>query len=1035
MADLRRLASERTAQPRAHLLIRRSGLFDPDFYGWESGRRFSSLDRAIADYVRRGAAEGHSPHPLVDVGWYTRRVPEAARSRLGPFAHYLGRGAARGEVTHPIVDAKRYLRQVPDATEHPGGILGHFLEHGWRRGLELNAWFDAQGYARRHPEYDGREPAVVHFARTARRRLAEVPDHRAFPRWYRGFDAAASEAFVASVLASFARSRPAGGDAPLVSVIIPTRDRADILPTAIRSVREQTHQRWELLIVDDGSTDATEQVVADIDDERIRYLDQPPSGVSRARNHGLEQARGRYVAYLDSDNAWEPRFLEVMVAFLETSEHPAAYSALEFDRKDETRYRGVPFDRGALLERNYIDCNTLVHERELGLHIGGWDEQLRRTTDWDFAIRLSAPAPLGYAPFIGVRYDHDRERGDRITVREPVGYRLRVRAKHLLDWDAAAGVEEDPDLVSIVVAASGGHDQVRRCVTAVADHTPQPHEIVVVDNGGRGATPYALLALEAELEQVRVRRIATDEYDSIGPDLGVVAARGAVVVLLAAAMRVRPGWLEPLVAPLRAGDAAATQPRMLSPDGTVRSAGYVVPDHGIPYDAFRGFAEHAPEVRASQERQAVNGGCLAARRRDLVAVEGFDPMYLAVLQDVDLCLRLRDATGRPARYVAESTVVRGPSRPRGGDLAVDDQRVFEERWLGRLVPDEAAVLAAADLRPLFYELATGDDTDGHDVHRPVVERVREHPSRRRWAIKIGPRAVDVRDGWGDWHFALALKDVLEAHGQDVSIDLRTAWYRPTAHLDDVVLNLRGIIRYAPNPRHLNLMWLISHPDLVVDTEVARCDHVFVASAPFARRLASRTRVPVEPLLQCTDASRFVPGPREPDAAPVLFVGNSRDVLRPIVRDALAAGLPLRVYGRGWKRLVPDRHVMGTYLANERLPVAYRSAGVVLNDHWEDMRREGFLSNRLFDLAACGARVISDDVPGLEEVFGDLVRVYRDPDDLARLVREVERRDEAEEPLRAQLSERIRREHSFMARAARLVEVVEEHAARDRARGA
>jgi O-antigen biosynthesis protein len=1026
MPDLRRILSERTAAPRARRLVRGSGLFDRSWYEQGAGRSFPSEAEAIAHYVDEGAETGLSPHPLFDPAWYTTRVKGAARSTLGPLAHYLRRGAPRGDSTHPVIDSAHYLEQFPDATEHDGGVVGHFLEVGWRRDGELNDWFDATSYQRRHPEYDGSEPAIVHFLRTVRRRVAETPDHRDFPRAYTDFDNATSERFVAEVTSRFARARRGDEPPPLVSIITPTRDRSDVLPLPIQSVLDQTYERWELLVVDDGSADRSEEVVTAYDDPRIHYVKQPPSGVCRARNHGLELAQGRYVAYLDSDNAWQPRYLEVMVAFLETTDHDAAYSALQMEEEGEIRFRGVPFDRGALLEQNYIDCNTLVHDRQLASAIGGWDEELRRTNDWDYVIRLSAVANLDYAPFIGVRYDHDAERGDRITVREPVGYRLKVRAKHLLDWEAAASSDEDPGLVSIVIASTGGNlHRLNRCIAAIKEHTPQRHEIIVVDHDSDPEEAFSVLALEEEVDDVRVVRSATDLYDSIAPNLGAITAKGATVVFVGPTVRVLQGWLDPLLAPLQAGEAVATQPKIVGANAAILSAGYLVPEHGTPYEAFRDFAEHAPEARESQDRQAVDGSCMALWRRDLVAVEGFDPLYRAVMQDIDLCLRLREATGRPARYVAESMVVRGSGRTReGAGMGVDDQRVFEERWLGRVEPDETRVLDAAHLRPLFYELTAGGDTFGQAVHRPVVDWIRDRPRRHRWSIKVGPRSVDLRPAWGDWHFALALKEALEERGQQVTVDLRTAWYRPTSHLDDITLTLRGIIRYVPNPRHLNLMWLISHPDKVVRTELARFDHLFVASYSFAERLAARTEVPVEPLLQCTDAGRFAPGPRDPDGAPVLFVGNSREVLRPIVRDAVAAKLPLEVYGGGWEELIPERYVRDSYLPNEQLPVAYRSAGVVLNDHWEDMRREGFVSNRLFDLTACGARVISDHVEGIERIFDGAVRVYREPADLKRLVREIQERALEEDEQRQELAERVRREHSFGARADRLLEVAE-----------
>ena len=102
---------------------------------------------------------------------------------------------------------------------------------------------------------------------------------------------------------------------PIVSIVLPTYNRADVIGRAIASVRAQTLADWELLIVDDGSTDGTPDVVAGLDD-RIHLLRQDNAGTYVARNNGLARARGRYITFLDSDDEWLPHFLELTVGFL-----------------------------------------------------------------------------------------------------------------------------------------------------------------------------------------------------------------------------------------------------------------------------------------------------------------------------------------------------------------------------------------------------------------------------------------------------------------------------------------------------------------------------------------------------------------------------------------------------------------------------------------------------------------------------------------------------------------------------------------------
>lgn len=158
-----------------------------------------------------------------------------------------------------------------------------------------------------------------------------------------------------------------------------------------------------------------------------------------------------------------------------------------------------------------------------------------------------------------------------------------------------------------------------------------------------------------------------------------------------------------------------------------------------------------------------------------------------------------------------------------------------------------------------------------------------------------------------------------------------------------------------------------------------------------------------------------------------MVGNARGP-RPAVAAALDAGIVPDVYGQKWQGLVPAEAWKGTYLPNEKLPDHYRSSGVVLNDHWDEMREWGILSNRLFDLAACGARVISDDIPQISQTFADVVLTFDGADDLPGLVRaHLEETPEVAER-RAALSERVRLEHSFAARARTLSDRATAHLA-------
>lgn len=306
----------------------------------------------------------------------------------------------------------------------------------------------------------------------------------------------------------------------------------------------------------------------------------------------------------------------------------------------------------------------------------------------------------------------------------------------------------------------------------------------------------------------------------------------------------------------------------------------------------------------------------------------------------------------------------------------------------------------------------------------VPIRVREGRPAMRWSIDIAAGAGPIGTRWGDYHFAHSLGAALDRLGQWVAIDHPETVGRASRALDDVVLVIRGLHPTVPPPHSTNLMWVISHPDEITLAEVAAYDAVFAASRTWAADRSAEWKLPIEPLLQCTDTTRFHPGLADPDSGPRrLFVGNARHQLRPSVSAAIETGTPLTVIGTGWDEWLPaaEVRVEADRVANEDLPALYASAGLVLNDHWEDMRVEGFVSNRIFDVLATGARLLSDEVAGLAEVLGDGLTTWSDLSEFAHLTGEPLDHHYPDEATRLALAERVVAEHSFDARAATLLE--------------
>jgi glycosyltransferase involved in cell wall biosynthesis len=226
---------------------------------------------------------------------------------------------------------------------------------------------------------------------------------------------------------------------PTVSVIIPAYNAAGFVGRTLESLRAQTFADFEAIVVDDGSKDDTARIVQEIVDldPRFRLIRQANGGVAAARNRAIEEARGRYLANLDSDDMWRPTFLERTLAALEAAGHDAVFAFArtlwidEHDRLLAQAEQPLPPVVGyrELLIRNLVGNGSAMLMRAAAVRdIGGYDEGLVRTfgqaEDWQLLLQLCW-------------------RGRVATVAEPlVLYRILPQStSHALDRAARAALE------------------------------------------------------------------------------------------------------------------------------------------------------------------------------------------------------------------------------------------------------------------------------------------------------------------------------------------------------------------------------------------------------------------------------------------------------------------------------------------------------------------------------------------------------------------------------------------------------------------
>jgi len=290
----------------------------------------------------------------------------------------------------------------------------------------------------------------------------------------------------------------------LVSIIMPAYNREDTIPAAISSVLEQTYPHFELIIVDDGSSDSTADVVKSFDDERVRLIEGPGrSGVSEARNIGLRAAKGELIAYLDSDNTWQPEYLTAMVAALHQTPHAqAAYSGQYLYRGTQPEpfaIRFGSFNKGLLENRNYIDLNCFVHSKCVFKKTGMFDTRLKRFVDWDLILKISSEFYIISVPVLLSNYFYELAE-NAITndnslhgyidiVREQHNTREFIKGRALLRFDQSEPTKHvlpKPKLdqhVTIVIPNYESLEDIKDCLTSIRKYyDKQQVDIIVVDN-------------------------------------------------------------------------------------------------------------------------------------------------------------------------------------------------------------------------------------------------------------------------------------------------------------------------------------------------------------------------------------------------------------------------------------------------------------------------------------------------------------------------------------------------------------------------
>ncbi len=197
----------------------------------------------------------------------------------------------------------------------------------------------------------------------------------------------------------------------------------------------------------------------------------------------------------------------------------------------------------------------------------------------------------------------------------------------------------------------------------------------------------------------------------------------------------------------------------------------------------------------------------------------------------------------------------------------------------------------------------------------------------------------------------------------------------------VVLHLFGEPVEEVVPAAYPILWIHSHPDWITPEILGRYRKIYCISESFTHEIAS-WGFNAETTMLPTSMTPLV----RKKKYDIVFVGNTKKgQMRKVISDLGDSPYDVKVWGWGWKGLIPDEWYGGEYYENGRLGELYASSRIVLNDHHEDMRREGFINPRILDVLAGGGFVISDRVEGIGKIFGRSVPLYDTPEELRSMI--------------------------------------------------
>ncbi|MBA6234364.1 MULTISPECIES: glycosyltransferase family 2 protein [unclassified Colwellia] len=193
---------------------------------------------------------------------------------------------------------------------------------------------------------------------------------------------------------------------PLISIVIASYNMGQYLGTALDSLLKQTWENIEVIVIDDGSTDNSEEVMsAYTNNNKVSYIKTENRGQTKAKNRGVKEAKGDFIGFCDADDFWTDNKLELQMPFFSDDKVGVVYSEVSYIDEDGNPYdKAAPYERYTgkvteqLLTKNFVPFGTSIIRKACVIQDGGFDEQFKMGIDWDLWLRYSLNWEFMYCP-------------------------------------------------------------------------------------------------------------------------------------------------------------------------------------------------------------------------------------------------------------------------------------------------------------------------------------------------------------------------------------------------------------------------------------------------------------------------------------------------------------------------------------------------------------------------------------------------------------------------------------------------------------